>query len=284
MTPCPISHNWRKDEFCLEIFSGISFIKRLNPAKGGNGGGKRASVKNFTQASRKRLLQKMATYRHMDDGYFATFTYPGKFDYTWRECKTHLSALRKRILYKYPQARVIWRMEVKPRLSGASIGEPVPHYHLLLFGFPYGHEAELETELGAWWNEIANNHPEDYAVIRSEVTQIRSRSHAVYYASKYAAKPDDGYNEGFGRHWGVFGLWDETMSMSINLTMVEMLQLKRLIRSWMKSRGKQAIAKLFAGIREDFGIAIFGLGDRDDPGAAHCTVIDMIIGIQQSSH
>lgn len=280
MTTCPISHNWRNDEFVLEIHSGISFIKRLTPSIGGKGGGKRGKVGNFSKASRKRLLQKMATFRNMDAGYFATFTYPGHFTYSSMDCKSHIAALRKRILYILPEARVIWRMEIKERLSGESKGEPVPHFHLLIFGLPYGMEAELDKLLGDMWNEIANNQPQDFEYLRSEVKQIRSRKHAVYYASKYAAKIDDGFDEAFGRHWGTFGVWDESMSLSANMTMREMIQLKRLIRSWMKSRNKHSVAKLFAGIREDFGIAIFGLGDKDDPNADKCTIIDMIIGIQ----
>jgi hypothetical protein len=280
---CPISHNWRKEEFVLEIHSGISFIKRLEPSQGTKGGGRRGKVSNFTKASRKRLLQKMATYRHMDDGYFATFTYPGHFTWTPENCKSHMAALRKRILYFLPGARVIWRMEIKQRLSGESIGEPVPHFHLLIFGLPYGMESELTKLLGDMWNEIANNQTQDFAYLISEVKQIRSRKHAVYYASKYAAKIDDGLDEQFGRHWGVFGQWDDSMSLSASMTMREMIQLKRLVRSWLKSRGKRSIARLFAGIRQDFGIAIFGLGDNDDLTGATCLAIDMLMAVHSEA-
>jgi len=280
VTTCPISHNWRNDTFALEIFSGISFIKRLEPGSGTKGGGKRGKVSNFTKNSRKRLLQKMACFRNMDAGYFATFTYPGHFTYSSEDCKSHLALFRKRLLYLLPDARVIWRMEVKKRLSGESFDEPVPHFHLLIFGLPYGHESEYQATFARWWNDIANNQRHINANLRCDVSQIRSRKQAIFYASKYAAKIDDGLDSTFGRHWGIFGVWDESMSMSINMTMREMLQLKRLIRAWMRSRGKDSIAKLFAGIREDFGIAVFGLGDHDNPNADRCTIIDMIIGIQ----
>jgi hypothetical protein len=167
-------------------------------------------------------------------------------------------------------------MEVKQRLSGESEGIPVPHYHILLFGLPYGKEKQIEQILGLMWDAIANYHDRDVPFLRSEVTQIRSRSHAVFYASKYAAKIDNGFDDGFGRHWGFFGNWDETMSCHFTITGGEMIHLKRLIRSWLKSKGRHSVARLFAGIRQDFGIAIFGLGDNDDWSGATVTMISLI--------
>lgn len=282
-SPCPISHNWPQEDFCIEIFSGISHIKRLTPLKGGKGGGIRSHIENFTRASRKRLLQRMAGCRNMDFGYFVTLTYPGSFEYTWQECKAHMAALRKRIMRRFHEARGIWRMEIKERLSGVSQGLPVPHYHILLFGLPYGHEAKIEAIISQMWDAIANYHDRDVPFLRCEVTQIRSRSHAVYYASKYAAKLDDGYDDGFGRHWGFFGQWDETMSGRHIVTGAEMVHLKRLMRSWLRSKGRHSVALLFARIRQDFGISVFGLGDHDDWTGAKCTMIDLIICAQRQT-
>jgi len=279
--PCPISHNWPQQEFRVEIYSGISMIKRVEVRKGGQGGGIRSIVSNFSRPSRKRLLQKMARCRNMDSGYFGTFTYPGDFRYTWQECKNHLVLFRKRLLRRFPHIRVIWRMEVKPRLSGASKGLPVPHYHFLIFGLPYGHQAQLTELLSLWWDEIANYHDEDVPFLRSEVTQIRSRKQSVFYASKYSAKIDENMDDGFGRHWGFFGQWDESMSSSHILTQQEVIQLKRLIRSWAKSKGKPFLAKLFSSIRQDFGLSVFGLGDHDDQTYATCTMSDLIICAQR---
>lgn len=279
--PCPISHNWPQEDFSVELYSGISHIKRLNPAKGCKGGGKRSSITNFTKASRKRLLQRMAACRNMDAGYFGTFTFPGHFTYDAHEVKRILSAFRKRILRRFPEIRAIWRMEIKTRLSGESEGENVPHFHLLFFGIAYGHERQLTLILGQMWDELANHNDRDVPFLRSEVTQIRSRSHAVYYASKYAAKIDDGLDDGFGRHWGFFGEWDESMSCKFRITGTEMIHLKRLIRSWLKSKGRHSVARLFAGIRQDFGIAIFGLGDNDDWTGATVTIISLIANAQK---
>jgi len=279
--PCPISHNWPLAEFAVQIYSGISMIKRAEVQKGGHGGGIRSVVSNFSRPSRKRLLEKMARCRNMDTGYFATFTYPGDFTYDWRQCKEHLFRFRKRILRAHPQARVIWRMEIKPRQSGASEGEYVPHYHMLIFGLPYGHENDFYEQFATMWNEIANNKLEDNAFLRSDVSQIRSRKQAVFYASKYAAKIDNGNDDGFGRHWGFFGQWDESMSSSHILSQQEVIQLKRLIRSWAKSKGKPFLAKLFSSIRQDFGLSVFGLGDHDDQTYASCTMSDLITCAQR---
>lgn len=300
--PCPVSHKWPLTNFTVTVHSGISHLKRLYPAEK-KGGGKRLHVTNFSRPSRKRLLQKLAEMRNMDHGYFGTFTYPGKFDYTWRECKAHLAALRKRMLRKWSEVRVLWRMEVKPRLSGASEGEQVPHYHLLIFGLPYGHETEIEADLSVWWNEIANNHPDDFAVIRSEVEQIRSRQEATYYASKYCAKVDTGNDEGFGRHWGFFGEWDNSFSERHMITQMEANQLKRLVLRWMKGRAFSRSEKLkqmdkaekaaevlkrskeltrkLARVRSDYGISVFGCGDHDDWTAKYCPMSDMVTCAQR---
>lgn len=301
--PCLISHKWPSTDFRVEIFSGITFVKRVEPMIGQRGGGRRGVVSNFSRASRKGLLQKMARSRGMDSGYFGTFTYPGEFRYTWQECKNHLFIFRKRILRRFPQARIIWRMEVKPRLSGESIGLPVPHYHFLIFGLPYGWEERLETWFGDNWNIIANYQNEDVPYLRSEVKQIRSRSQAVYYASKYQAKIDDGLDEGFGRHWGFFGEWDETMSGALILTGAETCQLKRLALRWMKGKAfersqyqrakgeiekadtirdkAKSLTRRMAKINAEFGIALFGLGDHDDMTWGKCTMIDLISNAQR---
>jgi hypothetical protein len=275
--PCHISHNWPDAEFELSIFSGISTLKRISETKKQVGGGIRSSVSNFSRASRKRFLEKMARCRQMDDGYFGTFTYPGEFCYSPDDCKRHLGMFRKRIIRRFPKVRVIWRMEVKPRLSGLSEGKRVPHYHLLIFGLPYGYERKLQELLGLMWDEIANYHDKDVPFLRSEVEQIRSRKQAVYYASKYVAKVDDDLDEGFGRHWGFFGEWDESASGVHRMTQQVVIQLKRLFRAHLRATGRGTVARMFAKIREDFGLSVFGLGDHDDLTGATCSILDFII-------
>lgn len=281
---CPISHNEPPPEFELKIFSGISQIKRVSSPQKAVGGGKRNVISAFSRASRKRLLEKMARSRNMDSGYFGTFTYPGDFTYESKDVKSHLSTFRKRIFRLLPQARIIWRMEILPRQTGDSAGEFVPHFHLLIFGIPYGHEVWLESKLSEWWDEIANHNDADVPFLRSEVKQIRSRKMAVYYASKYAAKVSDWSDSEFGRHWGFWGAWDETPSSVFRMQQAQVIEIKRLFRSYLKARGKQSLAKMFASIRQDFGISIFGLGDNDDFTGKTCAIIDFVIASERQTN
>lgn len=286
MTSCPISHNWPLCDFSVEIYAGLCKVKRAEPVTGNKGGGLRAAVSAFSAQSRKRMLERMASARSIDSGYFCTMTYPGDFRWSWQECKAHLATLRKRILRKFPQARVLWRMELKLRLSGVSIGECAPHFHFLIYGLPMGKADKLEVWLTENWDVIANNEWEEDDILRCDVQEIISRKATMGYVGKYTAKIDDGINVGFGRHWGFFGNWDFSMSTAWKLNQLELIQFKRLCRSWARGsafarqnrleisgnldkaeqvrKKSDRFLRRMAKIRPDFGVIYFGLGDGGD--------------------
>lgn len=209
------------------------------------------------------MLERLAMFRDCEQGWFVTLTYPGSFEYSWQECKAHLAAFRKRLLYYCPSARALWRMETKRRKSGQSEGELAPHYHLLIFGVNPLSLPKFRAWVSEVWSEIANYHDRNVPVLRTEVEEIRSHRHAVGYAGKYLAKVDMDEDAGFGRYWGTFGHFDSTASTVIHITGQHLLTFRRYVRGWLKSRGKHRIARMFGAIREDYGFSVFGIGDAE---------------------
>lgn len=259
-----ISHNWRNSTcFKLSIHAGIAKVTRISEKLPQSGGGKRNKITVFSAQSRKRLLERVAMYRDSEIGYFITLTYPGHFRYDWHEIKYHLTLLRKRIQYYCPNVRCLWRMELKRRKSGESQGEIVPHYHLLLYGIELNRIRKFRYWLHETWSEIANYHDENLPKLRTQCKIIKNHKHAMSYASKYIAKIDNEEDQGFGRYWGEFGTFDTTASIEIYVSLQSFILWKRYIRRWLKGEKKAKIAKMVARIREDYGLSIFGIGDRE---------------------
>jgi hypothetical protein len=87
--------------------------------------------------------------------------------------------------------RFVWVVEVKCRRSGARIGEPVPHYHLIAW-LPRGITPPLPDKQG-WWSK--------------GMTNAKWARSPVGYIAKYASKGHPGLEIPFGAHlWGCGGL------------------------------------------------------------------------------
>lgn len=165
-------------------------------------GGKRGKVKGFSFASRRRLMQTIARIR-LDASLpmFVTLTYPNEFP-SPMESKKHLDIFIKRLLRKFPEIGIIWKLE--PQERGA------PHYHFLAWGVSE-HDLFLFT-VSAWY-EIAgagdNNHLAFHMGGLGNkpcVQEVYSREGVMRYASKYLGKTFEvaGWNEVYpGRFWAV---------------------------------------------------------------------------------
>lgn len=252
-----------KKPFTISIYAGIAKIESVGDVHPRSGGGTRSKVTVFTKQSRKRLLEKLAMMRDCENGFFVTLTYPGSFEYTWKECKAHLAAFRKRLLYYCPKARAMWRMDLKRRKSGDSAGQVAPHYHMLIFGINPLALPKFRQWVHTVWSEIANYHDRNCPKLRTQVDEIHSHKHAVSYAAKYLSKVDTDEDTGFGRYWGLFGNIDDTASIVIHISAAQLITFRRYVRSWLKSKKKTRIARMVASIREDFGFSVFGIGDAE---------------------
>lgn len=261
-------------------FESLHQIGSVAPTNGG--GGVRGEVRGFSRASRKRMIEFMAKARFVGQLLFATFTYPDEFPIDDKKAwNAHFEALRRRIERQYPHYRIVWRKELKRRKSGKNFGMVAPHYHMIIdtlndapaqievethisYGKSYPKTvSSLSRSFETWalqaWSEIVASGDGKHAEMGCFVVACRNRRHAYSYISKYVAKAEnDDYS--VGRRWGRIGRWDTSKSDEVVLTKKELIELKRLIRKWMKSRGID-YRRFIAKMPIENGFTVLGLGD-----------------------
>lgn len=157
------------------------------------GGGRRSEVKGFSDASRKRLIEKFLTVNHTAMGLplFVTLTYPAVYP-TIEKSKQHLKNLWKRWRTKYGDGiSAVWRLELQKR--GA------PHYHLVVWGVVWIDNQVLATD----WYEVVGSGDGRHLQAGTQVEKVRSENGVQWYASKYIAKTD--LDATTGRVWGILG-------------------------------------------------------------------------------
>lgn len=178
------------------------------PEQPRSGGGARGVVRGFSDASRRRLLEKLGRLDIAPGkAIFITVTYAD----TWPDdngTRADLDALFKRIRRRYPRAALIWRLERQQR--GA------PHLHMIVLGVPYLPVARLRD---LWASVI------DYKGakrLQVSIERIRTWRGVIGYAAKYIAKRSGGdggeapplldngtyravASETSGRVWGILG-------------------------------------------------------------------------------
>jgi hypothetical protein len=169
------------------------------------GGGKRKKIYEFSRKSRFRVLQMLAKieWEKVGESCFITLTYPDAqvhFDHQLRnyQRKQFWEWIEKTTGKQIP---LVWRVEWKPRLSGACVGRVSPHLHILTFD---GGALETEECRRKWMKVIG----------ASEYTQVVAKpvpkgKAVAFYVSKYCGKVEpagilDGvpYLAKTGRHWG----------------------------------------------------------------------------------
>jgi hypothetical protein len=133
---------------------------------------------------------------------FCTMTYPDIFPDDPRVWKKHLDRFFKRLIRKFPNAVVIWRLERKKRKTGVNKGKLAPHFHFLAYNVPYF--AILGWMAGAWYESVGSGDPRHFNA-GTGVEQVRSVNGVMYYTSKYISKAENLELEGIGRIWGVIG-------------------------------------------------------------------------------
>lgn len=225
--------------------------------------GRRAPITTFSKKSRNNLLRKLAKLRNFTGGFFITLTYPGEYINTLEETHVHLANFRKRLLRRFPGAGFFWRMEIKPRLSGASQGELVPHFHLLLMtGEPMSQADMIGWISRAWWEVVGSNNL-DHLAAGTNVRVIENKVHAQRYVSKYAAKPSiNAWSRIYpGRHWGTAGALDFACPLTVKLPLARLAELKRLAAKLLRARGSGYAKRLHRSDSEK-GWSCFGLGDE----------------------
>lgn len=260
----------------------VYLVGGLAPTNGG--GGIRGTVRGFSKAARKRMIEFMAMARVKGHMLFATFTYPDEFPIGQPEIwNAHFEALRRRIERKYPDYAIIWREELQARKSGVNKGKIAPHFHLLvdtgLQGYSvsvshtesYGRLIEktvspASESFEAWalqaWSEIVGAGDEKHQKHGCFVVACRNKKHAYKYISKYVAKQETDDFE-VGRRWGRIGSWDISESWTCVISQAEYIELKRLFRQVLRKRYSK-FWRAFSQQSPAAGATFFGFGDISD--------------------
>lgn len=262
------------------------------------GGGLRGEVCGTSDASRRRLMMTLASLRPQGPVYFVTLTYA---DDTVASCGADSAVLAvkmerdrdaflKRLARRWPAASALWKVEYQDRKSGAFVGVLVPHAHLIIFGMdgaaltvPDGY-ANLWRDAGksanalllqgwvkAAWADVVGAGSPEHERRGADVVELDSRRHGYSYIAKYTAK---GAALPFrtGRTWGVFNRDALPVGPVVQLpvTEAEAVQLKRLLKRWLKGRGKsgQRYGRRLVTMPRGYGFWVFGFGLDALGGAA----------------
>ena len=204
---------------------------------GGSGGAPRGSVVGFSSASRRRLMQIIASLERGERPVFVTMTYPDIFPKELGKWKRDIDVFGKRLARRYPSAGFIWRIEFKERKTGASKGEIAPHFHLLVYGA--GYRDLLGWVPKIWWTVVGSGN-EDHMKAGTRVELVHSWGGIMRYVGKYIAKEEDYPENWQGRVWGIIGRaglpW--AVEIVISLTDEQGIKLVRLGRKMIRAKGR----------------------------------------------
>lgn len=266
---CPTAHISPRPEenqffrYKTVVYAGMVETQEIRPTPSIRvGGGKRGPIVGLSRAARRRALQTLCKVRGEQNGLFLTLTYPDEFPKARQAYKRDLDVFLKRLTRQYSGVGFFWRLEYQRRKSGEHQGELAPHFHLLLFGVS-ADVPSFRTWVAQAWFE--SNRAADVRNRRAgtEVSPIRSRRHAMHYASKYVAKADEeAIREEIGetgRMWGYGGVLDTLPYSTLVLSRDEFVNLRRLVKSWLRSRRSDYARRLKA---LEHGFTVMGLGDQ----------------------
>lgn len=237
-------------------------------------GGLRGKIAGFSSQSRKNMIELVNKQRNGTPKLFVSLTYPdeeiwfenGRRKTTHLDWKKHLEILRKRIERAYPSMLGLWRIELKNRLSGANLGKIAPHFHLLVWNEDNTTKNNDNLTFEQWiqktWYEIVGSEEQKHFDNGTFVSKIKSARHALFYVSKYVAKIEDSFFDDFaiGRRWGRIGNFDTNESVEFSMSQKEYAIFRRLIRSWLKSKGIEYYKRI-CNQSLDFGLVVFGMSD-----------------------
>lgn len=307
---------YKNRKYTVTINHDMVKIKAYGILGGMNGGGGlRGAITGFSNASRKRMLEFMASIRWdmSKNTVFATLTYPGKYASVpvgnVDQWKADFEALRRRIERLSDEIMLVWRKQMQSRKSGETQGITLPHYHAIIFipenldlsrlKMPDGtkivdHESlklnpdtnrkhstvsmMIEAWLLAHWHDIVGRGDDNHARHGAHVAPVTSRRHVYYYVSKYVGKTESDDLE-VGRRWGRIGGFDTSPLMITDMTPDEYIEFKRLVARWMRARGGKYWRK-FVRMPIEVGCTVFGLGDSSNSaweGRLESTIFDMLL-------
>jgi len=281
--PANAPRKYRDDTMRVDIHADMVKIKAMKPAENDNVP-KRGEISSFSRKSKQRLMMLLADEIRVPD-IMITLTFSDDCYINWMDnFKKNLEAFRRRLERAYEGISAIWRLEIETRKSGEWSGQPMPHFHLIIWlppaakdTFDYRHSIDDLHLWSKWWHEITQSQDENHKYRGFHISKIRSRRHSYHYVSKYVSKSSVD-NLSVGRRWGRFGTVGQGSRASEIITKREYIHLKRLIMSYLKrpqmrknKNGKyepfrnKNLARRYASKSPHVGMTIFGLGIWTSP-------------------
>lgn len=165
-------------------FQGKCVEYKLTHHRTGNIGGKRGEISDFSDAARLRMIKNLhrIDFSLQNLPLFVTLTYPDELatpDLDTRNVHRKVFARHlEKLLAQHVAAS--WRIEWVARQSGALVGSPCPHWHLLIFnvGFIPYEEINRLWKLTIGW--------EGYN--RTEIKRTDEKGAIQGYMAKYISK------------------------------------------------------------------------------------------------
>lgn len=235
-----------QDYLRVTLFEHGNTLKLTGYGTPGNNNTHRKAISGFTKGSRQRLMRTMSTidqYKIIGTPLFLTLTYPAVYSLDPLQWKIDLDTFAKRLIRKYPEIVIIWRMEFQKR--GA------PHYHCMLLNCSktrnYWMPKDMVPFLNTAWFESVGSGNADHFAAGINVQPIKSFRHLISYVSKYISKYEEKeidviYPDGVGRFWGIINR--EYMPISpieVELTIEEFHKLRRISRRFMEHKVDRSV-------------------------------------------
>lgn len=176
--------------------------------------------------------------------WFVTLTYPDVFPRVPAKWKRDRDAFLKRLRRKYPGMASVWRLEWKPRKSGARKGQLAPHLHLLILQTP-----DLDTNwLCDAWHEVVGTDDAQHLEHGASAERVRSRRGVMAYASKAMCGESASPPSWTGRVWGVAGRQNLPIEVvTEEVAWSEFFRLRRVLSGWVERRVGRRFWMRFAG-------------------------------------
>lgn len=195
-----------RDRVSIEIQGKLTKIKHHVPKQANFHGGKKQEITGFTAKSRLNLMKYLATvnWNAIQTSLFVTLTYPDEKAFQDQEKRNTQRYLFHRNIENHldHNVPVLWRIEWELRKRGRYLGQPIPHWHMLVFGEHWiDHKYVNET----WAKTIGHT-----GYVRTETVKAYKEDAVGMYIGKYLAKSRINsslvyatYHNCSGRHWGI---------------------------------------------------------------------------------
>jgi len=197
---------------------------------------KKGDITTFSKSSRLRVMRKLNRVQGqlLGDPIFITLTHrhgtmsTEKFQYAF------LKKFAPKLKEIIPDLAVMWRLE--PHRNGK------PHYHLIAWSFRKKIKLKSEyyaRQIRKAWRDAIDQHDRSAELYACKVIPLGSFRKTMSYVSKYVAKEDDQISQQIeGRRWGTSTNLPVGAITEVNLTKDQYENLKNIVRTLLKSKGK----------------------------------------------